>query len=468
MPDTGWLRMSDVFARLGVRARAVVAAVLVVGIAVAIGTVVLLRLTGDRIEDSIRETAAARAETLAALVETSPAPDPLPGLDPELLAQIIDGSGRVIASDATITGIPALATLDAAVGTRRIVVLDDILEGFEDEPAGLEDQGPYVVVVRGVTLDSGAPGKVLVAASLEDAAQARNAVLPVLGAGLPILLVLIGAVVWFLTGRALRPVDEMSVEAGRISGGGLSARLSVPPARDELQRLAETLNEMLARLEASSLRQRRFVSDASHELKSPLASIRTIVEVAGRDGSLPEEAAADVAAEVARMEALVGDLLYLAQHDESPSQDPNGEVDLDRVVASAVGLVRAGSGVPIDTSAISAVRVRGDEAGLGRMVRNLVDNASRHARSGVWVELDEKDGRSRLAVSDDGSGVPDGDAERIFERFVRLDESRARDTGGAGLGLAVVRAVAREHGGDAYVGRPRRGGATFIVELPHA
>ncbi|NIU20599.1 MAG: hypothetical protein GWN79_16630, partial [Actinobacteria bacterium] len=144
-----------------------------------------------------------RAESLATLAAAGAVEDPLAGRDPELLAQVVSASGEVIAADRAIAGVPRLAEVVPAVGEQRRLVLDDILEGFEDEEAGLEDEGPYAVVVVGVPLADG-PGAVIVASSLEDAAQARNAVLPLLGVGLPIVLVAVGALVWFLTGLALR------------------------------------------------------------------------------------------------------------------------------------------------------------------------------------------------------------------------------------------------------------------------
>lgn len=458
--------MAERAARLGVRSRAVVAAVIVVAVALAVGTFVLLTLTSDRIEDSIRDAAIARAESLETLIAAGALEDPLPGRDPELFAQVVDASGTVVASDLAISGIPAVADLVVAPGERRVETLDDILEGYEDEPSGLEDQGPYAVVALGVELPGG-PGEILVAGSLEDAAQAENAVLPLLGIGLPLLLILVAVVVWILTGRALRPVAEMSAEAERISALALDRRLTPPAARDELRELAATLNEMLERIEAGAVRQRRFVADASHELKSPLASLRTIVDVAGREGSFDPEIVSDLGAEIDRMQRLVSDLLLLARHDESPRSSSESDVDLDRVIAAAAAAQRPG-GIAVDTSAVAPVRVRGDAVRLSQMVRNLVDNAVRHADSSVWLEAEERDGRALVIVSDDGPGVPAGESERIFERFVRLDESRTRDTGGAGLGLAVARAVAREHGGDVEVVEPRHGGATFEAWIPRA
>jgi signal transduction histidine kinase len=450
-----------------VRSRATIVAVIVVAVALAAGTFGLLTLTSDRIESSTRDAAIARAQSLGALIEAGALEDPLPGLDPELFAQVVDSSGEVVASDRAISGVPAVASIAVAPGEQLVLTLDDILEGFEDEAAGLEDQGPYAVVALGVTLPGG-PGSVIVAASLEDAAQARNAVLPLLGIGLPLLLILVGLTVWILTGRALHPVEEMSAEAGRISALALDRRLPLPIAKDELHHLAATLNDMLERLEEAAVKQRRFVADASHELKSPLASMRTMVEVAARDGSVDAEVVADLSEEVTRMQGLVTDLLFLAQHEESHRPDRMEEVDLDQVVMSTASAVRRAGGIEVDTSGIGPVRVMGDSSRLMQLVRNLTENAVRHAETTVWVETVVAGGRAKVTVSDDGPGVPADEAERIFERFVRLDESRARDTGGSGLGLAVARAIARDHGGDVVVGSPRHGGATFEAWIPGA
>ena len=455
------------FDRLGVRSRAVIVAVLVVATALAAGTFALVTLTGRGLESSLRDAAIARADSLVALISAGALEDPLPGRNPELFAQVVDGSGTVVAADRAIAGIPAVASIPVAVGERRLVTLNDILEGFEDEEAGLEDQGPYAVVVHGVALAEG-PGTVLVAASLEDAAQARNAVLPLLGIGLPLLLGLVAATVWLLTGRALRPVEEMSAEADRISALALDRRLPLPAAEDELRRLAETLNEMLERLDQAAARRARFVADASHELKSPLTAMRTMVDVAGREGALDADVMTDLSFEIERMQQLVSDLLILARHDESQRPERVAEVDLDQLAAASGSELRSGEKVRIDLSGIQPVRVMGDPDRTALLVRNVTDNAVRHAETTVWIETEERGGRARVIVSDDGPGVPTSEQARIFERFVRLDESRARNTGGTGLGLAVARAIARDHGGDLVVGESRHGGATFEAWIPAA
>jgi signal transduction histidine kinase len=320
------------------------------------------------------------------------------------------------------------------------------------------------VVATGVTV-RGAPAAILVAASLDDAAELTAAAGPVLGLGLPALLAIVGLITWFLTGRALAPVEGMRAEAEQISAGELQRRLPVPAADDEIGRLAHTLNAMLGRLESASLRQRRFVADASHELRSPLATLRSIADTLDREGSHGDEAVADIRTEVDRLQHLVDDLLFLAREDETPPL-LRAEVDLDQTIRGVAAELRRGTDVAIDTAAVGAVRVVGDPGALERIVRNLAANAVRHARSGVWIEAGVRDGDAVIAVSDDGSGIPEARWESVFERFVRLDEARGRSAGGAGLGLSVVRAATRAHGGEARVVASRRGGTTVEVRIP--
>ena len=227
------------------------------------------------------------------------------------------------------------------------------------------------------------------------------------------------------------------------------------------------MNQMLDRLEAARDRQRQFVGDASHELRSPLASIRQTAEVAkAHPGALPEGELADaVLEEGARMQRLVEQLLVLTRTDEgavalAPSRRrprrPRSRRGTPRPQRSRGRHLRRPGG-----------RVRGDQAALAQVVRNLVDNAVRHARSRVAVIGVHEDERGvELVVEDDGPGVPEDQRERVFERFVRLDEARARDAGGSGLGLAIVQEIVRAHGGSVSVAAAASGGARFVVRLP--
>jgi signal transduction histidine kinase len=286
----------------------------------------------------------------------------------------------------------------------------------------------------------------------------------------PALLLLVAGVAWLVTGRALQPVEVIRSEVDSISSSSLDQRVSEPKARDEVGRLARTMNHMLDRLQDASDRQQQFVSDASHELRSPVAAMRTTGEVA-----LAHPERADWPAVVRRMlveddrmEQIVTDLLDLARG-EQPDL-PDTVVDLDDIALDEAQRART-SGIRVESSRISAGRVRGSREQLVRVVRNLLDNATRHAASAVRITLLSDDTTVTLTVEDDGAGIPVEERERVFERFTRLDEGRARDAGGLGIGLAMVRTIAERHGGTVSVDEPvdpAFGGARVVVTLPAA
>jgi signal transduction histidine kinase len=306
--------------------------------------------------------------------------------------------------------------------------------------------------------------------SLDEVDRTLDSVRRVLFFTVPALIALVAFLVWYFAGRALRPVEAIRVEAESITGTTMDRRVPEPDTEDEIGRLARTMNAMLARLEGSASRQRQFVSDASHELRSPLASIRANLEVALRHADRADwpAVAARTLAEDARMEDTVTELLELARLDESPNGAPLDslpEVDVDELVLEDTMTARR---VPVDTTRVSAGRVHGRSDQLARLIRNLVDNASRHAEHEVAVTLHGNDGIVELTVDDDGPGIPEDDRERVFERFTRLDEGRARDAGGLGIGLAIVQAVAEQHGGTVSIDDAPIGGARFVVRLPAA
>jgi signal transduction histidine kinase len=260
---------------------------------------------------------------------------------------------------------------------------------------------------------------------------------------MPLLVVVAAAATWFLTGRALSPVRRMTRQVGVISGGTLHERVAVPGTGDEIQELGSTMNAMLDRLEADDQRLRQFVSDASHELRSPVAVLRSEAEVALRADSAVEtsELAEGVLGESLRLERIVADLLVLARGDEARTPTNTIAIDLDDVVLAEAARRRR---VPVDVQSVSAGRVRGTREGCERVLVHLLDNAARHADTAVTVGLATADGTVTLTVDDDGPGIPETDRARIFERFTRLEAARTRDTGGAGLGLAVVAATVRQ------------------------
>lgn len=316
--------------------------------------------------------------------------------------------------------------------------------------------------------------RVAAARSLDEAQAASAASLVTLGIAVPVAVLVLGATTWVVVGRALRPVDAMRREADGIDAARLDRRLADPGGSDEVARLARTLNGMLDRLDASARTQRRFVGDASHELRSPLAVIRQHAEVALLHPDRIDGAAlaGTVLGEEARLTALVQGLLVLARADEGALGVQRVPVDLDDLVGSEARRLRAVGAVRVDASGVGPARVTGDPGLLGQVVRNLVDNAARHADGAVALGVVERprrgggQGHVELTVDDDGAGVADDDRERVFERFVRLDDARDRDAGGSGLGLAIVRELVRAHGGQVSLDRSPLGGARFTVTLP--
>jgi signal transduction histidine kinase len=311
--------------------------------------------------------------------------------------------------------------------------------------------------------------EVVVAVSLEDVEDSTAALVPLLLVGLPLVLLVVGGTTWMVVTRALRPVERIRREVDAITGDRLDRRVPEPASRDEIHRLALTMNRMLERLEDARRRQQQFVGDASHELRSPLAGIRQTAEVArAHPGALPEGELADaVLEETERMQRLVEQLLLLTRADEGAVLDQPREVDLDDLVLAEAARVRR-AGLTVDSAGVGATRVLGDRSALGQVVRNLVDNASRHASARVLLTLGTRGTEAQLSVEDDGPGVPHDQRERIFARFVRLDEARARDAGGSGLGLAIVEEIVRIHGGSVSASESALGGARFVVRLPAA
>jgi signal transduction histidine kinase len=308
---------------------------------------------------------------------------------------------------------------------------------------------------------------VLVAESLELVGQSTAVVVNLLLIGYPVVLLGVALTSYWLAGRALAPVEAIRTRVAQVQGTSeLDARVPVPDGDDEIARLALTMNAMLERLETGSDRQRRFVGDASHELRSPLATIRAAHEIAALHPDSYDAAVTgrDVLAELDRLDHLVADLLLLARADEHGLKLRSVDVDLDDLLNDEADRLRKLRKVTV-TVVAPPVRVQGDRVQLARALRNLVDNAARHARDHVDLKMRVLDGRVEVEVEDDGPGVPEADRERIFERFVRLDESRTRASGGTGLGLAIAREIAIAHGGSLKVETGARG-ARFVLVLP--
>lgn len=428
--------------RRSVRARTTLLATSVVAVALVLASAVLVAATTRSLTGSNDDVARARAAELAAQLAAGTLPREVAGIDDDSIAQVVTADGRVLAASPGLVGRPALSGVRPSGPEPEVHTLRDVPD--EDET---EDYRVWVLAAR---TPDGQDAVVYVGPSLELAQEAGAELVSGLLVGLPALVALLGLALWLVVGRALRPVEAIRAHVATLGAADLDRRVPVPETRDEVARLAETMNAMLTRLAESDRRQREFVANASHDLQGPLTALRAELEVALADPAADWTAVARGAlAESDRMESLVRDLLFLARADAEPDR-PTRLVDLDDIVREEVARARATSPVPI-ASTLDAAPVRGHGDDLARLVRNLLGNAARHASSTVTVSLTCADGSVVLRVADDGAGVPPADRERVFERFVRLDPSRRRTDGGTGLGLAIVRSVAQSHGGTAYL-----------------
>ncbi|MFJ9425732.1 sensor histidine kinase [Streptomyces sp. NPDC101249] len=491
-----------------VRARATLGATLVVAVALlAAGAAVLLSLRGNLLDQA--DTQAERsARAVAADLAAGTAYDALDLDDDGPPVQVVDEDGRLVAASDGLQAVSGTGT--TAVRPRPSPAAtatpddhrddggdgDDDRDGDGDDDgngrsgrgrSGGDDDDGYATLRPGeiadevryadgsATVDGDradyrfaavqveVPGKgrltVHAGAGLATEQGAVRTALTVMLVGFPLLLCVVGAVTWLVTRRALRPVEGIRRELAAITASAdLARRVPVPDAHDEVARLARTTNETLTALETSVERQRRFVADASHELRSPIASLRTQLEVGeAHPGLLDVPGAVE---DTVRLQRLAADLLLLARLDagEKPARTLVDLAELARERAAGRAGVTVGADDPVPVS--------GSRGQLARVLDNLLDNAARHARGRISVAVRREGGRAVLAVADDGDGVPEADRERIFERFVRRDDARSRDDGGAGLGLAIARDIAVRHGGTLTVRRSPAGGALFELRLP--
>ncbi|SEC32402.1 HAMP domain-containing sensor histidine kinase [Streptomyces sp. KS_5] len=466
-----------------VRSRAALGATLVVAVAlVAAGAAVLLSLRSNLMEQAGNE-AQRTAQNVVAQLAAGKAYDQL-DLDDESPVQVVDDNGTLVAASDELERISGTATdavkpqpQSGGMGTGAGTGDDDddadddsgrgeageIGEGteFSDGSATIDGESADYRFAA-VPVEAGDRGRLTVYAggSLDAEQSAVNTALTVMLIGFPLLLGVVAGVTWLVTGRALRPVEGIRGEMAAITASeDLARRVPVPGTHDEVARLALTTNETLAALQTSVERQRRFVADASHELRSPIASLRTQLEVGVAH---PELLDLDGAVEdTVRLQGLAADLLLLARLDAG---ERPGDARFD---LGALAREQAEGRAEVTVEARSA-QVAGSRGQVGRVLTNLLDNAARHARSAVTLTVRREGEWVVAAVADDGAGVAEADRERIFERFVRLDEARSRDDGGAGLGLAIARDVAVRHGGTLTVGRAPAGGALFELRLPQA
>jgi len=442
-----------------VRVRTTAAAVILVGLALAVAGVAMVLLLQRSLTADVRDAALLRAGEVANRLAESDGTgiaEAIPNVsEEEEFVQIVDLDGTVVAATENLDDSVVVARPEPGTALR--------VKGlpFDDD------------IFLAVSVWASTPDRrllVVAGGSLDRVTETGDAAVGLLAIGIPLLLVVLGWVIWNVVGRSLAPVEAIRTEVDAISSKALHRRVPRPVGDDEVARLARTMNKMLARLEEAQARQRRFVSDASHELRSPIASIRQHVEVAlsHPDGTSVEDLAGVVLTEDVRLQQLAEDLLLLAKIDEGLFVPGETAVDLDDIVFAEARRLRATTDLKIDSTRVSAARVVGDGKQLARVVRNLTDNAARHARGTVALSLREVGPSVVLEVDDDGLGISGSDRTRVFERFVRLDEARDRDSGGSGLGLAIVSEIASAHGAAVRVLDSPLGGARLEVRFPRS
>ena len=449
--------------RLSLRARLLLLGVGALAGGLAVGGAVMVAALDATLRRSADTEALRTGRDVAALVEAGALPQPLPVPGGQVV-QVIDARHRVRAASVNADRlVPMLRTAEVAT----------VRAGTPLSVPGhrIGEIGPVrvVAVPAGV---AGEPLLVLVAKPVGDFEQSVRVVGRTMLVAFPVLVLVLTVVAWRVVGATLRPVEALRAGAEEITGSARSGTLPVPGSRDEIHRLAVTLNGMLDRLDAARASQRAFVADAAHELRSPLANMRTELEVARRLGPATDwpQVADGLLADTERLARLVDDLLLLARADDAQPRRRMGPVELG-------GLLRAvaqrNPESPVRVTDAPPLWVEGDPDELHRLVANLVDNAVRHARTGVVLAAAHDGPYQLVTVTDDGPGVPVADRDRVFDRFTRLDDARARDAGGAGLGLAIVRELVRRHGGrirlaDAEPGRAGCPGLRVEVRLPAA
>jgi signal transduction histidine kinase len=439
-----------------VRARTTLLATVVSGTALLVGAGLLLVTLDQALHATGDDLARGRVQDLGTLARQGSLPPTLADIGGEGVGQVFTRDGTVLADSPNITGTGPITS--SATSTRPVM---RVLHGAPDDNQ-TED---YRVWTARVDTARG-PVTVVAGASMESVGEASRTLRRDLLVGVPLLLLLVAAGTWLVIGRTLRPVEDIRREVASISDDELGRRVPVPGSGDEVSRLARTMNQMLDRLEDGSRRQHEFVADASHELQSPLTAMRTQLEVGLADGRHEWSATARrLLRDTGEMERLVRDLLFLARTSDGGAVRRSGLLDLDDLVLEEAARVRGTTTVRISTSEVSAAPVHGSADELRRLVRNVLENAVRHARSDVRVRLCAEPDGVRLEVSDDGPGIPPDERERVFDRFVALHEARTRGTG-SGLGLAIARQVADRHGGSLHVGAAAPGGACFVLLLP--
>jgi signal transduction histidine kinase len=452
--------VADIMRGASIRLRTTLIAVTIVAAAFITGAAALVAVLQQQLITEIDTALRTRLDDL----QTASAggirlPASLPDTGDEgRVVQIVGSDGVVITQSANIKDrIPLIASSPAGITQIRTI-----------EQAPIGDTAAYRLAVRRI-VSSDHEVAVVVGSSLDPSRESVQTLRRSLLRGIPLLLLLVGVVTWFAAGRVLAPVESIRATMADISASDLSQRVPEPTGRDEISRLARTMNQTLDRLQAASDKQRAFVSDASHEFRTPLASLQAQLDVllANPQQIDRPHVVRRLHDDGRRLQHLAEDLLFLAVHDDGQRIPERALVDLDELVINAVEPIRARNAVKVDISKVEGGRVLGDASQLTRLLANLLDNAEQHAVDQISVELHTTDATVELVITDDGPGIPAVDRERIFERFTRLDDARRRPHGGAGLGLSIVKSIADAHHATIVVADSNHG-ARIVVTLATA
>jgi signal transduction histidine kinase len=443
--------------RFSLRLRLTVAGVSLAAAIFAIGGAVTITLYSRSATLSVQHYTEQTATAIASRITDQWLPDPIPmPTGPDVpRVQVLDAHGSVVTGDPSSAGQPAMYQLPAGVSRQQVTT------GSLPQLGGAS---ATVYALRAGT--PGGPETVLAAMPLSGVtARVTEAIWATSGACAGALIV-VGIVAWLTAGRVLRPVERLRAQAAAITASADPSGRLPKSGTDELSKLAETLNAMLASLERSAERQRRFVADAAHELRTPLAGLTAALEIAQRHPGIPRDTlVGELLSGHRRLSRTLNDLLVLAALD-GRADEAMLSVDLAGVVTDC-SRRSVTAGVSLHAGPLERAIVLGNESQLSRMIGNLVDNALRYAQTEVELSVTVAQGWARVSVTDDGPGIPAPDRDRVWDRFVRLDDDRSQASGGSGLGLAIVREIAAAHGGETSVSDASPGpGAEFVVRLP--
>ena len=439
-----------------IRFRITALASVAVAVVLIAGGAALVLLQRNSLTDSLDQTLTRRADDIVALIDAGNVPQELAGGPEENFAQLVGPDGEVLVSTPGLSGEPAMP----------LPLPSDSGDAFQTIEVPQVDDDLFRVLTRTVP----DVGILHVGTTYDVVAESAATLINALAFIIPVLVLALGALVWWLVGSTLRPVEDIRIEVAEIGATDLGRRVPRPGTDDEIDRLAATMNEMLSRLETSVGRQQRFVADASHELRSPLTRLRSELEVDMAEAAHAQQRAVlrGLLEEVLGMQAMVEDLLFLARSDAGELSADFQTVDIDDLVLAEAKRIQTHDRVAVDLSAVSGAQVKGDAGQLTRAIRNLLDNAERHATGRIVLSLQESGQDAVLVVADDGPGIPDQEATRIFERFTRLDEARTAGAGGTGLGLAISQEIVVRHQGSLSLLPSDGGGARFEMRIPLA